>query len=269
MARGVDGRAVYIDDVDRQDFLQSIRALKSDAGFTIVAYCLMDNHFHLAIKVGAMPLSAIMHRLLTSYVLRFNARHGRTGHLFQARYKSVLCLSDAYLIALVRYIHQNPVRAGLVSDPSGWLWSSHLAYLGRGRTALADVGFFLEAFGASGLDAEGYESWAAHQDKGFLPWPELETRLDMSREEEISITPLGTLAESLFPGDAAELRSRTRNRSVAWKRFILAERAYRSGHSQTTIADWFGCSPSGVHRLLRRNKSKGQSLTPAAPAVSA
>ncbi|HXT02422.1 MAG TPA: transposase [Elusimicrobiota bacterium] len=263
MARGVDGRTVFVDDNDRQNFLQTVLSVKNDARFSVLAYCLMDNHFHFAIKVGAMPLSAVMHRLLTSYVVKFNARHERTGHLFQARYKSVLCLDDAYLIALVRYIHQNPVRAGLVMDPSAWPWSSHRAYLGRTGTALTDVNHFLEAFGSAGLDADRYERWAAQTNEGFSPWPEADSSLDMSREEEVEVIPLDALAASMFPDDAVELRSESRNRSIVWKRFIFAERAFQSGHSQTSIAEWIGCSPSGVHRLLRRNKSKSQSLTPA------
>lgn len=262
MARGVDGRTIFNDDDDRRNFLRTVIAVKDDARFSLLAYCLMDNHFHFAIKVDAMPLSAVMHRLLTSYVLKFNARHERTGHLFQARYKSIICLNDAYLIALVRYIHQNPVRAGLVSNPNAWPWSSCHAYLGRERSELTDTSFFLKAFGVAGLKTGDYEHWSGRKDEEFNPWQDVEPRVSLIREEEVEVAPLDALAAGMFPDDCADMRSRSRNRSIVWKRFIFAERAFQSGHSQTTIAEWLGCSPSGIHRLLRRNKSKSQSLTP-------
>jgi REP element-mobilizing transposase RayT len=82
MARGVDGRAVFVDDLDPRDFLGTALRLKSETNHSILAYCLMGNHFHFAIKVGHTPLSQIMHRLLTAYVIGFNARHARVGHLF-------------------------------------------------------------------------------------------------------------------------------------------------------------------------------------------
>ena len=128
MARGVDGREIFADDSDRQTFLATTRGLKRETDCSVLAYCLMGNHFHFAIRVGRTPLSRIMHRLLTVYAMAFNFRHDRQGHLFQARYKSVLCLDDAYLIALIRYIHMNPVRRGLVSSPELWAWSSFRFY---------------------------------------------------------------------------------------------------------------------------------------------
>ncbi|MCR4295507.1 MAG: transposase, partial [Elusimicrobia bacterium] len=120
MAKGVDGRAIYTDDADRIGFLKSLNRIVNESGASVLAYCLMGNHFHLAIKVGAVPLSSVLQRILTSHALTFNIRHDRTGHLFQARYRSNLCLTDAYLTALIRYIHMNPVRAGLVSRPEDW-----------------------------------------------------------------------------------------------------------------------------------------------------
>lgn len=256
MARGVDGRNIFTDDTDRLGFLRSVLSIQSDASFSVLAYCLMDNHFHFAVKVSSTPLSKIMHRLLTSYALRFNTRHERAGHLFQARYKALLCLNDAYLISLVRYIHQNPVRAGLVSSPNDWPWSSHRSYLERSVSSMTDTTFFLEAFGASGLDRSDYNNWAAHTTEDFNPWLEDESSPDLYRDDEIEVVPLEVLAASLFPDDTAELRSRCRRHPIVRKKFIFAEKAVRNGHSQTSIATWMGCSPSGIHRLLRRNKSQ-------------
>src|SRR6185503_15252840 len=118
---------------------------KSEMSCTILAYCLMGNHFHLAMRVGNIPLSRIMHRMLTTYAMAFNFRHDRTGHLFQARYKAILCLDDAYLLGLVRYIHLNPVRAGLVPKPENWPWSSHHLYAAGNSEDLVDQRLFFDA----------------------------------------------------------------------------------------------------------------------------
>ena len=170
MARGVDGREVFVDDLDRRDFLGTILGLKSQTNCSIIAYCLMGNHFHLAIKVGTTPLSHIMHRLLTAYVIGFNARHAREGHLFQARYKSVLCLDDSYLIALVRYIHMNPVRAGLTVGPEDWPWSSHRYYAERTGSPLVDPRLFFDVAGSSSREYERSSANAAQNiDPGRRP----------------------------------------------------------------------------------------------------
>ncbi|MGH9317089.1 MAG: transposase, partial [Thermoanaerobaculia bacterium] len=102
-------------------------------GFRLLAFCLMDNHVHLAIEAGKTPLSRCMHALQSSYSQDFNRRHRRVGHLFQGRYKALLVEKDRYWLALLRYIHRNPVEAGIVDRPDRYPWSSDRAYrLGRG-----------------------------------------------------------------------------------------------------------------------------------------
>jgi REP element-mobilizing transposase RayT len=125
MARGVDGRDIFVDDDDRRIFIGKFRTICGQHSARVIAYCLMGNHFHLAIQVADAPLSTIMHRILTSYAAAFNHHRHRSGHLFQARYKSCLCGDDSYLVTLIHYIHLNPVRAGLVRHPSQWPWSSY------------------------------------------------------------------------------------------------------------------------------------------------
>src|SRR3569832_1733814 len=97
MARGVDGREIFADEADRRTFLEITRSVKNETAYSLLAYCLMGNHFHFAMRGGPIPLSRIMQRLLTSYAMAFNVRHDRQGHLFQARYKAIVCLDDAYL----------------------------------------------------------------------------------------------------------------------------------------------------------------------------
>lgn len=254
MARGVDGREVFVDDQDRRDFLATALRLKAETSYSILAYCLMGNHFHFAIRVENIPLSRVMHRLLTTYVLGFNARHERAGHLFQARYKSFLCLDDAYLISLIRYIHMNPVRAGLTSCPGDWAWSSYREYAGRADGILADTRLFFAATHPSKPDARDYETWAAGADADFEPWPQTGMSPPLLRAETESAASLDAIASSLFPNDLDEIKSGGRRREMTRKKLLVAEKAVENGHSLTSIAAWMKCTPPAIHHLLRRNK---------------
>ena len=112
MVRGIEGRDIFRDDEDRKAFVERIRSLAKETGTRILAWALMDNH--LLIVSGPDGLSTFMRRLLTGYGIGFNRKHRRFGHLFQNRYKSIICDLDPYLLELVRYIHLNPFRAGVV-----------------------------------------------------------------------------------------------------------------------------------------------------------
>ncbi|HXT00287.1 MAG TPA: transposase [Elusimicrobiota bacterium] len=249
MARGVDGREIFADDSDRQAFLAAAHGLSEDTSCTILAYCLMGNHFHLALRVGKIPLSRIMHRLLSRYAMAFNFRHDRQGHLFLARYKSILCLDDAYLIGLVRYIHMNPVRAGFVSAPEGWPWSSHLVYAGKDGGGFVDKRVFFDALGG-----QGYEQWMSGGDAKFSPWPEPLPSSPLLREEafddEVDNEPVDKIASDLFPEDLIEIRSESRRRDLSLKRKRLAKAALQRGHTLASIAEWLGRTPSALHQLL-------------------
>jgi len=108
--------------------------------FFLYAYVLMSNHFHLLLEVDRFPTARILQSLLTGYVRRFNKVHRRRGHLFEGRYKAIVCERDSYLLELVRYIHLNPVRAAIVKRPSDWQWSGHREYLEKEKRGLIDSG---------------------------------------------------------------------------------------------------------------------------------
>ena len=110
IARGNRRQGIFRDDKDLQRFLTYLSDVKSRFPFRLYAYGLMKNHLHLLIEVDEVPLSRIMHSLLFGYAGYFNRRYGEAGHLFQGRYKAIVCDKDAYLLELVRYIHLNPVR---------------------------------------------------------------------------------------------------------------------------------------------------------------
>jgi REP element-mobilizing transposase RayT len=134
MARGNERRAIFRDDRDREEYLSRISRYRERFRFQLLAYCLMTNHVHLAIRTGPEPLSRIIAGLHSTYAAWFNHRHARAGHLFQGRYKAFLVREDRYLHALIRYIHRNPVKAGAAPRPSDYAWSSD-RYLRNGRGA--------------------------------------------------------------------------------------------------------------------------------------
>ena len=115
IARGIERRKIFRDEIDRDNFLDRLGTILSDTNTVCYAWALLPNHFHLLLRTGTVPLSNVMRRLLTGYAVSFNLRHQRHGHLFQNRFKSILCQEDAYLMELVRYIHLNPLRAKSVN----------------------------------------------------------------------------------------------------------------------------------------------------------
>jgi REP-associated tyrosine transposase len=131
ITRGNQRQRIFRDDRDRGKYLEILSSLKKQYSFRIPAYVLMLNHVHLLLESGEVPLSRIMQRLGSGYTQYFNRRHKQVGHLFQGRYKAILCDKDSYLLELTRYLHLNPVRAKVVKDPLDYLWSSYVGYVGE------------------------------------------------------------------------------------------------------------------------------------------
>jgi len=129
--RGNGGQDIFLTDEDRYHFYLLLQEGTERFDYRVHGFCLMTNHLHLAVQVGDVPLSRGMQNLAFRYTRWVNRREKRMGHLFQGRYKAILVDGDSYLLELVRYIHLNPVRAGLVQDPSDYPWSGHRAYLGQ------------------------------------------------------------------------------------------------------------------------------------------
>jgi REP element-mobilizing transposase RayT len=133
MNRGIDRASIFRSDADRTIFLDCLGAAVSRYALQVHGYCLMGNHFHLLILSERGALSDGMRFLSGRFTQRINYRDGRDGPLFRGRYSSVLVESDAHLVRVSRYIHRNPVEAGLVLAPEDWPWSSAGAYLGSSK----------------------------------------------------------------------------------------------------------------------------------------
>ena len=149
MIRGLEGREIFSDDTDREDFISRTGKLVHETGTRIIAWALMDNHAHLLFFSGHQGISKFMRCLLTGYAIRYNRKYHRTGHLFQNRYKSIICQEDSYLLELVRYIHLNPLRANRVKnieELDGYLWSGHSVLVGFLRNDWQERAYVLKQF---------------------------------------------------------------------------------------------------------------------------
>jgi len=130
-ARGVRQDAIFVDDRDRLSLLTILARSLRTCDARIFAFCLMGNHYHFVLQTHQANLSALMHRVNSTFSLTFNRRHGRRGQVFDGRFKALHVDRDAYLLEVCRYVDLNPVRAGLVESPGEWLWSSYGAHTGR------------------------------------------------------------------------------------------------------------------------------------------
>ncbi len=149
IARGIERRKIFTDNSDRDNFLDRLDTILSDTHTVCYAWALTPNHFHLLLRTGTVPLSNVMRRLLTGYAVSFNFRHRRHGHLFQNRFKSILCQEDNYLMELVRYIHLNPLRAKIVpslTDLDQYSYSGHSAILGKHKRGWQDTDYILKFY---------------------------------------------------------------------------------------------------------------------------
>jgi len=150
MVRGIEKKNIFFDDFDRDAFVDRLGVVIPETQTACFAWALMPNHVHMLIRTGPTPISTVMQRLLTGYSVCFNRRHKRHGHVFHNRFKSILCQEETYLLELVRYIHLNPLRAGLVKDCKvleTYAYTGHGIIMGKYQRDWQDTGYILGLFG--------------------------------------------------------------------------------------------------------------------------
>jgi len=210
MVRGINKAAIFNDDQDRQRFLKRLGENVTAAGAVVYAWVLMTNHVHILFKSGKKGISTVMRKQLTWYAQYYNRRHRRTGHLFENRYKSILCEEDNYLLALVRYIHLNPVRAKIVAtinELDRYPWSGHSAVMGKKENDWMDISYALTQFGSRKNTARtAYRAFVVEgMQQGKIPeltggglvrskggWSKVESARRSGRKEEYDERILGS-----------------------------------------------------------------------------
>lgn len=267
MVRGVEKRLLFLDDRDRERLFERLGDVLAETETRCFAWAFMPNHVHLVLRTGDVSISKLMQRVLTSYSLRFNLRHDRVGHLVQNRFKSKLVLDEEYLLPLIRYVHRNPVEAGLVrsvEDLARFRWCGHAALMGRRPTSFEAVDEVLGLFDPDPLIArERIHVWMRSvQD------PPLPVHLEGRRQEEpqrprtgprVGRGSLDRLIRDLCAqhGVAIEdLLSGRRDRVTARARSVIAYRATRELHlSVVGVAEKLGISPPAVVQAAARYRT--------------
>jgi REP element-mobilizing transposase RayT len=271
ISRGNQRQDIFLDGKDLEAFLSYFSEYKTRYPFHLYAYCLMENHFHLLLGVEGTPLGKVMQSLLFRYTRYFNKRYGKVGHLFQGRYKAILCDKDAYLLELVRYVHLNPIRAKVVTDPEGYPWTSHLIYLGEGRQGLVEEDFVLGQFGKrkslarrryrrfvlEALNSGHQEKYYEVKDQRFLGEDSFIDGIGVERgDKEIAVydIPIEVIVEEVSRATGVSrdrLYSVTRSREGAYGRSMVAYLArVLSGYRVAEVARHFQRSPMRISQAI-------------------
>jgi len=179
MIRGNERRNIFLQEEDKQRFLETVKEKIHGDRFSLLAYCLMDNHVHLLLREGKEDIARVMKRITVSYVYYFNKKYKRVGHLFQDRYRSEVVEKDGYILALVRYIHQNPIKAGMVKSAEEYKWSSHHSYLNED----APLAGLLEKETVLGLFSANQEAIKLY--KEYMGQEGQEEFMDLAEETEV------------------------------------------------------------------------------------
>lgn len=286
-SRGNERREVFVDDQDRREFLSLLGRTVELFGWKLHAWVLMGNHYHLLVGTPEATLSRGMRQLNGDFAQHFNRRHGRDGHVFQGRFKAILVQREAHLLEVARYVVRNPVRAGLVTSPGDWPWSSFRATAAlESAPEWLDTSFLLEQFGSrKGPAAARYREFVLDQGAAsYDPWgqvlgqiylgsasfaeaaraeravPERVREVPRAQREPVtpSVAEVVGLFERTFGLTLAELRQRPRILSL--ERAVLAG-ALRK-HARATlpaIGEVLGVEVSRASILARRNAAEGAS----------
>lgn len=157
IVRGIERSPILKDLQDYENFLTRLGTILTETSTSCYAWACIPNHVHLLLRTGVVPITTVMRRLLTGYAQQFNRRYTRHGYVFQNRYKSFLCETDPYLLELVRYIHLNPLRAGIVKDIKAletYPYTGHAVIMGRRKREWQNTGYILGLFGQNKSSAK-------------------------------------------------------------------------------------------------------------------
>jgi len=267
IVRGNQRRKTFLSDTDYQAYLQRLGRYRQKFGYTIHAYCLMPNHVHLLVESSEIPLGKFMQGVQQSYSQYFNLHHRKAGHVFQGRYQAIVCDKEPYLLELIRYIHLNPVRAGMAKEPERYPYSGHRSYLDGKPTEVIDPRKILRLIGGKGRYrafirdgmSEGHKGeYYEVADQRFLGGEGFGDKLQEEHEEEQpkKRRPLDHVVRDLSRAleiGIAELRSADRSWKVSQARtqvgYIMVRRL---GYPLSEVAKYLQRDPATVSTLISR-----------------
>lgn len=267
IVRGNQRRKTFLNDADYQAYLERLSRYRRRYGYNVHAYCLMPNHVHLLLESSHQPLAKLMQGLQQSYSQYFNLRHRKVGHVFQGRYKAIVCQKDEYLLELVRYIHLNPVRSGMVKEPERYRYSGHRAYAEGKATETVDPRQALgmlggkaryRAFVSDGIKDGHKEEYYEAEDQRFLGTEGFGEKLREQRDEprptkRRGLDPVVKVLSNALRIGVAELKSADRSWAVSKARTMIAYVLIRRlGYGLGEVAKYIGRDTATVGTLLGR-----------------
>lgn len=272
-ARGNAREAIFFEGEDRESFLSVLAAVVERINSLCHAYCLMDNYYHLLVETPDANLPQAMRQLNGVYTEAFNCRHGRVGHLFQGRFKSILVDKVNYLLGLARYVVLNPVRAGIVRHPRYWRWSSYTATSGEKRAPdFLTTGWILGQFSPEKREVHLAYRRVVAEGKGVSGWDGLRGGVLLGSDGFVKrLAPLlkdkqlpkGVPKAQQFaarPSLSTLFRGAKRSRE---KRNERVREAYMErGYTLTQIGDYLGLHYSTVGRIAQREMSNSSRIEP-------
>jgi putative transposase len=279
ITRGNQRQKIFRDEEDFGKYLELLSRYKALYKYRLYAYVLMTNHVHLLVETGQAPLSKILQGINQSYTGRFNRKYRTVGHLFQGRYKAILCDRDSYLLSLVKYIHLNPVRARMVRTPEEYRWSSHRSYIKPGVKGMVDEDQVLRMFSENkGAARRLYGAYVGDGiaikkediyttiDKRILGDEKFaDTVMDKCeaeikpgrREREYSLGAIFRAVGVMYGITASQMRRKGKDRKVSRGRKLFSIVAHDFGYKGREIAEYMHKDPALVTRHIKENDMKG------------
>lgn len=283
ITRGNQRQVIFKDNADHEKYLEALSRYKERYRYHLYAYVLMKNHVHLLIETRDIPLSKILQGINQTYTLYFNRKNKTMGHLFQGRYKAILCDKDEYLLTLLKYIHDNPLRAKAINNLSEYPWSSHHVYAEKTYTSdLVDTDQVLRMFSEQKAKARQlYKAYIAETnsvagqtiystvdqrvlgDEHFVEHVVEKSEGELKKEKrkkEYSLQAIAKAIESTIGTSLKEIQGKSKDNNIvkAKKTFCLIALEY--GHSGREIAMYIEKDPAIVTRYAKERVSYGQEI---------
>ena len=260
MARGNAREAIYLDDGDRQSFLDSLVRACERFDWALWAYCLMDNHYHLLVETRRPTLSRGMREVNGVYTQGFNRRHRRVGHVLQGRFRAILVDRDRYLLEVSRYIVRNPVQAGMCDSAADWPWSSYPAVMGKAAALPPlQVDATLDLFGTqTGPARRAYARFVSEGSGEFEPEDSASGQIFLGDDAFIAHATRKAAAPSReVPKGQRAWTSLAQIERASKDRDAAIQAAYASGaFTLAKIGAHFGLHYASVSRIARREREE-------------
>lgn len=258
--RGNNKEYIFKKNLYKEYFLSKLKEFKEIMGFEVYGYVLMDNHYHLVIRSHEVNISTIMHRINNDFSKYFNISNNRTRHVFQDRYKGILVKDDKYLLSLLRYVHQNPVKANMCNKVSDYYWSSDSSYRKNIQGQLVVIDFVLNIFSLNRkaaieeyvkfMDSSVLEESASFEDIDIIG--EYKTAVEQVKIERQSLDDIlyeATNDEVLFK----LIKDGSRKRKLTEYKKLYIMKSLSANYTMDEIGRNIGISESAVCLLANKN----------------